>query len=277
MNAALPRLAQTQTQTPTDAITAAQWQLRVALAAAYRAVDHFGWTEQIYAHLTARLPGTPDHFLINPWGLNYDEITASNLVEIDVNGQVIAAGGELGTSNAGTGDAGTVNYAGFVIHSALHMTGAADNHVVMHTHTVAGMAVAALVGGLLPVSMFATAFHGRLAYHDYEGASLYLDERARLVASLGSARAMVLRNHGLIVVGRTVAECFLRLYRLERACQVQIAAAAAGPLNVLPDALAAKSGADLDAFQRLHPDGEGAIEFAALMRKLDRKDASYRT
>ena len=273
MNAALPQLAQTETGT----IAAAQWQLRVELAAAYRAIDHFGWTEQIYAHLTARLPGTPDHFLINPWGLNYDEITASNLVEIDVNGQVIAAGGELGTSNAGTGDAGTVNYAGFVIHSALHMTGAADNPVVMHTHTVAGMAVAALAGGLLPVSMFATAFHGQLAYHDYEGASLYLDERARLVASLGSARAMVLRNHGLIVVGRTVAECFLRLYRLERACQVQIAAAAAGPLNVLPDALAAKSGADLDAFQRLHPDGEGAIEFAALMRKLDRKDASYRT
>ena len=271
MNATLTPLAPARS----SAIAAAQWQLRVELAAAYRAVEHFGWTEQIYAHLTARLPGTPDHFLINPWGLNYDEITASNLVEIDVDGQVITADGAAVTGGAGS--TGTVNYAGFIIHSALHMTGAADNHVVMHTHTVAGMAVAALVGGLLPVSMFATAFHGRLAYHDYEGASLYLDERARLVASLGSAKAMVLRNHGLIVVGRTVAECFLRLYRLERACQVQIAAAAAGPLNVLPDALAAKSGADLDAFQRLHPDGEGAIEFAALMRKLDRQDASYRT
>ena len=269
MNAALTHLAPART----SAVADAQWQMRVELAAAYRAVDHFGWTEQIYAHLTARLPGTPDHFLINHWGLNYDEITASNLVEIDVSGQVIGAA----VAGGAAGGAGRVNYAGFVIHSALHMTGAADNHVVMHTHTVAGMAVAALVGGLLPVSMFATAFHGRLAYHDYEGASLYLDERARLVASLGSAKAMVLRNHGLIVVGRTVAECFLRLYRLERACQVQIAAAAAGPLNVLPDALAAKSGADLDAFQRLHPAGEGAIEFAALMRKLDRQDASYRT
>ncbi len=260
----------------------AQWRMRVELAAAYRAVDHFGWTELIYAHLTARVPGSDDHFLINRWGLNYDEITASNLVEIDVDGHVVDAGsgliGEDGAASANNANnAGTINYAGFVIHSALHMIKASQHHVVMHTHTVAGMAVAALAGGLQPVSMFATAFHGQLAYHDYEGASLYLDERERLVASLGSARAMVLRNHGLMVVGRNVAECFLRLYRLERACQVQIAAAAAGPLHMLPDALAAKSGADLNAFQDLHPDGEGAIEFAALMRKLDRRDSSYRT
>ena len=252
-------------------IDVAAWQQRVLLAAAYRAVDHFGWTEQIYAHLTARVPGTDNHFLINPWGLNYDEITASNLVEIDVDGKVV----DPGTGGAGAAEA--INYAGFVIHSALHMMQASDHHVVMHTHTVAGMAVAALADGLLPVSMFSTAFHGNLAYHDYEGASLYLDERARLVASLGSAKAMVLRHHGLMVVGRTVPECFLRLYRLERACQVQIAAAAAGRLNVMPDALAAKSGADLNAFQGLHPEGEGAIEFAALMRKLDRKDDGYRS
>ena len=268
MNATIPHLAQGRP----GSLEAAQWRMRVELAAAYRAVDHFGWTEQIYAHLTARLPGSDNHFLINRWGLNYDEITASNLVEIDLDGRVVNAGADDG----GGGGTQAINYAGFVIHSALHMTGDAENHVVMHTHTVAGMAVAALAGGLLPVSMFATAFHGTLAYHDYEGASLYLDERARLVASLGSAKAMILRNHGLMVVGRTVAECFLRLYRLERACQVQIAAAAAGPLNLLPDALAAKSGADLNAFQSLHPDGEGAIEFAALMRKLDRKDAGYR-
>jgi ribulose-5-phosphate 4-epimerase/fuculose-1-phosphate aldolase len=257
---------------PDEDVAAARWQLRVELAAAYRAVDHFGWTEQIYAHLTARVPGTNDHFLINRWGLNYDEITASNLVEIDVDGRIVDAG-----EGSAEGAAGTINYAGFVIHSALHMIPASQHHVVMHTHTVAGMAVAALAGGLQPVSMFATAFHGQLAYHDYEGASLYLDERERLVASLGSARAMVLRNHGLMVVGRTVPECFLRLYRLERACQVQIAAAAAGKLNVLPNALAAKSSADLGAFQSLHPQGEGAIEFAALMRKLDRRDGSYRT
>ena len=242
----------------------AEWKLRVQLAAAYRLVDHFGWSELIYAHLTARVPGADDHFLINPWGLNYDEITASNLVKIDVNGQAISPGEH------------SINYAGFIIHSALHMTRSAESHVVMHTHTVAGMAVAALADGLLPVSMFSTAFHRNIGYHDYEGASLYLDERERLVQSLGSAKAMILRNHGLIVVGRTVPECFLRLYRLERACQVQIAAAAAGTLHVMPDALASKSGADLDSFQGLHPQGEGATEFDALMRKLDRKDESYR-
>ena len=242
----------------------AEWALRVQLAAAYRLVDHFGWTEQIYGHLTARVPGADEHFLINAWGLNYDEITASNLVKIDINGKPVSL------------DAPTINYAGFVIHSALHRTHSAHSRVVMHTHTVAGMAVAALEGGLQPVSMFASAFFGKLGYHDYEGASLYLDERERLAQSLGDARAMVLRNHGLIVVGATVPECFLRLYRLERACQVQIAAAAAGTLRVMPPALASKSGDDLDAFQGLHPQGEGAIEFEALMRKLDRVDSSYR-
>lgn len=253
---------------PSHHFSDAEWRLRVQLAAAYRMVDHFGWTEQIYGHLTARLPGAEDHFLINRWGLNYDEISASNLVKVDVNGQAV---------QAPEGGPQTINYAGFIIHSAIHMTGNADSHVVMHIHTVAGMAVAALETGLLPVSMFASAFHGRLAYHDYEGASLYPDERERLVHSMGNAKAMILRNHGLLVAGRTVPECFLRLYRLERACQVQLAAAAAGTLRVMPTALAAKSGADLDAFQGLHPQGEGAVEFEALMRKLDRTDASYRT
>ena len=242
----------------------AEWELRVQLAAAYRLVDHFGWTELIYGHLTARVPGTEDQFLINPWGLNFDEITASNLVKIDIDGNAIGP------------KAQAINYAGFIIHSAVHMTHAAESHVVMHTHTVAGMAVAALAGGLLPVSMFATAFHENIGYHEYEGASLYPDERERFVKSLGNAKAMILRNHGLLVVGRTVPECFLRLYRLERACQVQIAAASAGALRVMPHALAVKSGADLDSFQDLLPQGEGAVEFEALMRKLDRTDTSYR-
>lgn len=252
---------------PTPAgMSDAEWALRVELAAAYRLVDHFGWTELIYAHLTARVPGDKNHFLINRWGLNYDEVTASNLVKIDVDGKAIAPA-----------DA-PVNYAGFVIHSAIHMTRSGQAHVVMHTHTPAGMAVAALEDGLLPISMFASAFHGdELAYHDYEGASLYLDERERLVASLGRAKAMILRNHGLLVVGSTVAECFLRLYRLERACQVQLAAAAAGTLRVLAEGLAAKSGADLNAFQERLPEGEGQVEFDALMRKLERIDRSYRS
>lgn len=253
------------------ALSEAEWQLRVQLAAAYRLVDHFGWCELIYAHLTARVPGPDDHFLINPYGLNYDEITASNLVKIDVNGE------KVGSSDH------AVNEAGFIIHSAIHMDHAEDNQVVMHTHSRAGMAVAALVDGLLPISMDATLFHGDLAYHDYEGPSLYPDERARLVKSLDGKHALILRNHGLLTTGRTVAECFVRLYRLESACQVQIDAAGAGKLNVIGENLAAKSGADVRRFtegggrtdQAGAAPGFGELEFAALMRKLDKIDPSY--
>ncbi len=243
----------------------AERELRVQLAAAYRLVDHFGWTELIYGHLTARVPGPQKHFLINPYGLGYDEVTASNLVKIDVDGNVI------GDSNY------PVSIAGFMIHSAVHMADGGDNHVVMHTHTRAGMAVAALEDGLLPVSMGSTGFFERIAYHEYEGPSLYEDERERLVASLGPHRAMILRNHGLLTVGRTVPEAFLRLYRLERACQIQLDAAAAGRLRIIPDDIARRSGRDIDRFSARESEaGIGALEFAALMRKLDRSDASYR-
>jgi ribulose-5-phosphate 4-epimerase/fuculose-1-phosphate aldolase len=251
-------------QATTAKISREEWDLRVKLAAAYRLVEYYGWTEQVYGHLTARVPGPEDHFLINPWGLNYEEVTASNLVKIDVAGNAVDA------------DSHPVNFAGFVIHSAIHMTRSEENLVVMHTHTRAGMAIAALKDRLLPVSMFATVFHNRLAYHDYEGASLYLDERERIVASLGPHKAMILRNHGLLAVGRTVPECFLRLYRLERACQVQLDAAAAGTLNLLASDLADRSAADLDSYQAMQPTPEGEIEFAALMRKLDRIDDTYR-
>lgn len=244
-------------------VAAEEWDVRVKLAAAYRLVDYFGWTEQIYGHLTARVPGPEDHFLINPWGLNYDEVTASNLVKIDVDGNVLD--GEH-----------PVNFAGFIIHSAIHMTRSEENLVVMHTHTTAGMGVAALKEGLLPISMFATVFHNRIGYHDYEGASLYPDERERIVASLGPHKALILRNHGLLVVGRTVAEAFLRLYRLERACQIQLAAAAAGTLALIPDPVANRSAADLNSYQDMQSKPEGEIEFAALMRKLDKREDSYR-
>ena len=237
--------------------------LRRQLAAAYRLVDHFGWTELIYGHLTARVPGEQPHFLINPFGLNYDEVTASNLVKIDLDGNVI------GESNH------PVNYAGFVIHSAIHMAHEARHKVVMHTHTRAGMAVCALKDGLLPISMVATAFHGKMSYHDYEGPSLDLDERGRILKSLGNNQTLMLRNHGLLVTGRTVPEAFLRLYRLERACQIQIDAGAAGPLNVLGDNLAAKSGADMDRFVEMES-GMGDLEFAALIRKIDKTDTSWR-
>ncbi len=247
-----------------SSIDPAEWDVRVKLAAAYRLVDHFGWTEQIYGHLTARVPGPEDHFLINPWGLGYDEVTASNLVKIDVDGNEVGHSGH------------PVNFAGFIIHSAIHITHSKDNLVVMHTHTRAGMAVAALEDGLLPISMFSTVFHNRIGYHEYEGASLYPDERERIVASLGPHKALMLRNHGLLVVGRTVADCFLRLYRLERACQIQVDAMAAGKLHLIPDTVANRSSNDLDSFQGMQDKMEGEIEFAALMRKLDRTDDSYK-
>ena len=220
--------------------------------------------KQIYGHLTARVPGPDDHFLINPWGLNYEEVTASNLVKIDVEGNVIG------------NDEHPVNFAGFIIHSAIHMTRSDDNHVVMHTHTRAGMAIAAIKEGLLSISMFATVFHNRIGYHDYEGASLYPDERERIVKSLGPHKAMILRNHGLLAVGRTVPECFLRLYRLERACQVQLDAAAAYTLELLSPEIADRSAAGLDSYQGMQSTAEGEIEFAALMRKLDKIDDRYR-
>jgi len=240
-----------------------EWDVRVKVAAAYRLVDHFGWTEQIYGHLTARVPGPEHHFLINPWGLDYAEVTASNLVKIDMDGNVV--GGDH-----------PVNFAGFIIHSAIHMTKSAENLVVMHTHTRAGMAIAALKEGLLPISMFSTAFHNRIGYHAYEGASLYEDERERIVASLGPHKALILKNHGLLVVGRTVPECFLRLYRLERACQIQVDAAAAGTLDLIPDDVARRSANDLDSYQDMQSKPHGEIEFAALMRKLDKRDPSYK-
>ncbi|MGF6408502.1 class II aldolase/adducin family protein [Paraburkholderia sp. MM5482-R1] len=257
-------IMQDATHLPTSPMSEAEQKLRVELAAAYRLVDYFGWTEQIYGHLTTRIPGTDNHFLINAFGQTYDEVSASSLGKVDVNGNVIA------------GKDASVSYAGFVIHSAIHMSHEARNQMVMHIHSRAGMAIAAIKEGLLPISMFATVFYENLGYHAYEGASLYLDERERIVQSLGSARAMILRNHGLLVTGATVPECFLRLYRLERACQIQVDAAACGTLNPVAPEVARRLSEDLDSFQDMQRVPEGTTEFAALMRKLDRMDSGYR-
>lgn len=244
-------------------MAAQEWELRVDLAAAYRLVDHFGWTELIFGHLTARVPGPEPHFLINPYGLGYDEVTASNLLKIDTEGNLIDPSNHQ------------PNQAGFVIHSAIHMAPHGERHVVMHTHSRAGMAVAASKAGLLPISMGSTAFFGRISYHGYEGVSLYLDERDRILADLGENDAMILYNHGLLVTGRTIPETFLRLYRLERACQVQLDAAAAGELRIMPDEIARKSAGELHGFQE--PGAQpGQLEFAALKRRLDRIDSGYR-
>ena len=244
-------------------LESAEKKLRVELACAYRLVDYFGWCELIYAHLTARVPGPDAHFLINPYGLNYDEVTASNLVKIDINGHVVEDSDH------------PINEAGFIIHSAIHMLENTSNHVVMHTHSRAGMAVAALKDGLLPISMGATMFYDDIAYHDYEGPSLYLDERSRLQSSLGNKRALILRNHGLMTVGETVPEAFVRLYRLESACRTQLDASAAGEVNLLDHDTATKSGQDVNRFME-SADDYGQLEFDALMRKIDKLDDSYK-
>ena len=259
----------TETYTKTDLYSLpaeeAEQGLRVQLAAAYRMGDYYGWTEQIYGHLTARVPGPEAHFLINPFGLNYDEVTASNLVKINCDGESVE------------GDH-TVNRAGFVIHSAVHLANTETHKCVMHTPTRAGMAVAAVKGGLQPISMGSTGFYGQLSYHDYEGVSLDTDERERLLDDLGDNSAMILRNHGLLTTGRSVPEAFQRLYRLERSCQVRVDASSSGELNRLTDNVARASADGLNTGASMHGEATsfGALEFAAMMRKMDKVDPSYR-
>ena len=242
----------------------AERALRVRLAAAYRIADHLGWSELIYTHISLRVPGPEHHFLINPYGLRFDEVTASNLVKIDLDGNPVGA------------SAYKANEAGFVIHGAVHMA-RDDAQCVFHTHTLAGMAVSAQACGLLPVHMYSHNFHGKVGYHEFEGPAMNLGERERLVASLGQHPVLILRNHGLLTVGRTVPEALLLMWRLERACQIQLAAQAGGALHLPPEEVCAQSARMGDEF--LTDRGAvalGELEFAALERIIERKDPSYR-
>lgn len=244
-------------------------QLRIELAAAYRIVDLMGWSELIWSHTTVRVPGDEHHFLINRYGLRFDEVTASNLVKVDLHGNIIGDPSQ------------EINPAGFVIHSAIHMA-RQDVRCVMHTHTVSGMAVAALECGLLPIGMYSLGYHERVAYHDFEGPSLNFDERERLAANLGDKNVLILRNHGLLTCGETVAQAFVRMYRLERACQVQIAAQSTGSKLIVPSREVCELSASLSDDFLATEDDKGYSrtanpEFEALMRLLDRKDPSYRT
>ena len=245
-----------------------EWELRVELAAAYRIIDMLGWSELIWTHSTARVPGDQDYFLINPYGFRFDEVCASNLVKVDMDCRIVGDGGC------------EINPAGFVIHSAIHMM-RPDVRCIIHTHTVAGMAIAALQDGLLPISMYALGYYNQVAYHDYEGPSLDIGERDRLAANLGNKDLLILRNHGLLTCGETVAQAFVRMYRLERACQVQLAAQSTGSKLIVPAPEVCEISADRnDDFVA----AEGGIgysrnpnpEFGALMRLLDRKDPSFR-
>jgi ribulose-5-phosphate 4-epimerase/fuculose-1-phosphate aldolase len=241
-------------------------RLRIELAAAYRLIDHFGWTTLIFNHLTVRVPGPTRQFLINPFGLRYDEITASSLVRIAVDGAIVEPGrGEFGE---------TINPAGWVIHRAIHQA-RDDAHCVMHTHTVAGAAVSALACGLLPVTLESMGFTDKVGYHDYEGVTVDDDEGPRLVADMGEHNVLILRNHGLLVAGKTVGDAFYRLFNLERACQVQIAAMSAGSKLVQPaQSVFGNPRREQGQTTGGLPNAERA--FRAFMRLMDDKDPLYR-
>jgi ribulose-5-phosphate 4-epimerase/fuculose-1-phosphate aldolase len=214
-----------------------EWQLRCELAAAYRLFAHLGWHELIYNHLTVRVPGT-EHFLINPFGLMYREVTASKLVKIDLEGRKVEP------------SPWAVNPAGFIVHSAVHAA-RPDVQCVMHSHTTAGQVVACQQGGLLPLSFNAMFYGGRIAYHDFEGITLEREECQRLAADLGDRNVMILRNHGLLVCGATIADAFAEHYMLQRACEVQVAAQATGAPLVQPrDEIAQRASAQYDRTAR---------------------------
>jgi ribulose-5-phosphate 4-epimerase/fuculose-1-phosphate aldolase len=240
-------------------ITDAERRAREQLAACYRIFDLLDWTESIFNHITLRVPGPEIIFLINPFGLHYSEVTASNLVAVDIDGSPIRPVEY------------PINLAGFVTHSAIHGNIAAA-HCVMHTHTTTGSAVACLEEGLSPATFYGAQLHGRIAYHDFEGVTVNVAERKRMLASIGDKRVVILRNHGLLTWGETLEEAFMWLWLLQRACDIQIAAASAGRLRALSETVLAQT--------QLEAAGEQAevcrAVFAALRRKVEALDPSYR-
>lgn len=249
-----------KTSTIRDQVSAEEWQARVDLAAAYRLVALFGWDDLIFTHISARVPGSEHHFLLNPYGMMFEEVTASSLLKVDLAGNKVTESPYF------------INPAGFTIHSAIHAA-REDALCVMHLHTDYGIAVSAQKDGLLPISQQAMLALASLAYHDYEGLALNEEEKPRLVADLGDKSHMILRNHGLLTVGRTAAEAFLAMFLLERACKIQILAQAGGQLVSIPDPVLRLVESQVKAVTV----GQGAaLTWPGLLRKLDRIDPSYR-
>jgi ribulose-5-phosphate 4-epimerase/fuculose-1-phosphate aldolase len=244
-------------------VSEAEWKIRVDLAAAYRLVAHHGWDDLIFTHLSARVPGPEHHFLLNPYNLMFEEVTASSLVKVDMNGLPVEPSPFI------------TNPAGFTIHSAIHMA-REDAHAVIHLHTPHGQAVSAHSEGLLPLTQTAMLIRGEIAYHDYEGVAVDLDERERIIADLGGKNAMLLRNHGTLTVGETVGEAFVNMYFLERACQAQILALSAGTGNLnnppqgSPEVTAQQGKIGLKM-------AAGALAWPALLRKAYRLDPGFAT
>jgi ribulose-5-phosphate 4-epimerase/fuculose-1-phosphate aldolase len=256
------QLKSIQTPSVRDRVSVEEWDMRCDLAAAYRLAAHYRWTDLIYTHFSARVPST-DHLLINPYGLMFDEVTASSLVKIDEEGNVIDDVTGLG-----------INRAGFVIHGCVHQA-RPEIACVIHTHARAGVAVSAQKEGLLPISQHALTLYGMVTYHDYEGVALEMDERERIAFDLGpTSKAMIMRNHGLLSLGATVGEAFHYMYYLDVSCQIQIDALAGGhaQLNILDEATARKGHAQIHG-----PDGNQLQkEWPTLLRMLDRKGEIYR-
>ncbi|MEZ4449989.1 MAG: class II aldolase/adducin family protein [Nannocystaceae bacterium] len=240
-----------------------EWAVREDLAAAYRLVAHYGWDDLIFTHLSARVPGGDHHFLINPYGMMFEEITASSLVKIDLEGRKVDESPY------------PVNPAGFTIHSAIHEV-REDAQCVMHLHTVDGTAVSVMEGGLLPLTQTAMAVHADLAYHEYEGIALEADERPRLQRDLGERRAMLLWNHGTLTLGASVGEAFVRMYLLERACSMQVRMMAGPGLHRPPAGVADKVAAQV-ADVSFDEVVVRQLAWPALRRMLDRRDPSYRS
>lgn len=242
------------------------WKTKVDLAAAYRLVHRLGLDDSIYTHISARLPGAHDHFLINPYGMRFEEVKASNLVTVDIDGAVLDDPLGLG-----------INPAGFTIHSAIH-SARPDVVCVLHTHTVAGVAVSCQQDGLLPLNQWAMQFTDRIAYHTYEGIALDLDERRRLIADLGDKFVFILRNHGLLTCGRSVAEAFKLMHNLERSCRAQLAIQSAGrPIVMPPPGIPEKTAGQYSrAYDRIEAGNLPDIEWEAFKRMLDRMEPDYR-
>ena len=235
-------------------VSAAEWEARIDLAAAYRLVSLYKWEDLVFTHITLRVPDAEDQFLINPYGLFFDEITASSLVKIDLAGRKVQD------------SPFEVNPAGFVIHSAIHAA-RHDARCVMHTHTLNGVAVSAQRAGLLPISQHSMFTLSSLGYHDFEGPALNDDEKPRLVADLGDKSSLILRNHGLLTVGETVADAFVAMYYLEASCAIQVRAQAGGELIPVPKEV-------LD--QATSRTRQGPRVWPGLLRRLDRLDPSYK-
>lgn len=243
-----------------EQVSAEEWALRVDLAAAYRLVALYGWDDLVFTHISARVPGPEHHFLINPYGMMFDEITASSLVKVDLSGQKVMDSPY------------DINPAGFVIHSAIHAA-REDAQCVMHTHSLNGVAVSAQKEGVLPISQQASIVLSSLAYHNYEGIALRDDEKPRLVADLGANNFFMLRNHGLLTVGETVADAFLFMYLFEAACMIQVRAQAGGGelISIDPRIIAGVKA----AAAQVTKNAGGALAWPGLLRRLDRKNLGY--